>query len=179
MLIFVAGVHGVGKGYLCENYAVSNRAVHKSASQLIKEYGNVELTVDKLTVDIDRNQLILMAAIDDLKEKKEDILLDGHFSLITKAGSIEKIDTDIFKDLKLDGVILIKNDLEIIKQRLIMRDNKEPIYDINELMMAEQNHARAVCKELNIPLKELLAPTIDDFVMAVEEIGHKLKRSTQ
>lgn len=179
MLIFVAGVHGVGKGYLCENYVGSNRAVHKSASQLIKEYGNVELTLDKLTADIDRNQLILMAAIDDLKGKKEDILLDGHFSLVTKAGSVEKIGIEIFKGLKLDGVILVKNDLELIKQRLIMRDNKEPIYEINELMSAEQNHARAVCKELGIPLKELLAPTIDDFVMAVEEIGRELKSRTQ
>lgn len=36
MLIFIAGVHGVGKGYLCSFAKDDFRVTHVSASELIK-----------------------------------------------------------------------------------------------------------------------------------------------
>lgn len=36
MTVFVAGVHGVGKSYLCQNYALKYGVVHESASALIR-----------------------------------------------------------------------------------------------------------------------------------------------
>ncbi|EKN4069294.1 AAA family ATPase [Yersinia enterocolitica] len=174
MLIFVAGVHGVGKGYLCEKYSIYNNAIHKSASQLIKEYGGLELPDDKLTSNVDRNQVILIAALDVLRENKETILLDGHFALVSKSGVIKKIDLDVFKALRLDGVILIKNDSEVITQRILKRDGNNPVYNVEELISMEEENTHTVCEKLKIPLKELIAPTLDDFIKAVKEIGREI-----
>ncbi|CAH3472253.1 AAA family ATPase [Citrobacter freundii] len=170
MLIFIAGVHGVGKGYLCKKYVESNHAIHKSASQLIREYGQIELPTSKLTEDIDRNQLILLAAVDNLTQNGCILLLDGHFALVSKDGTITAIETDVFKRLNPDGVILLQNDTDLITQRIIERDGDTIRYDISSLIEHEKDNAKKICTDLDIPLKEIYSASIKDFSDAIEDI---------
>ncbi|BBV72290.1 ATP-binding protein [Enterobacter hormaechei] len=170
MLIFIAGVHGVGKGYLCKKYVESNQAIHKSASQLIREHGKIELPTSKLTENIDRNQLILLAAVDNLTQNGCILLLDGHFALASKDGTITAIESDVFKGLKPDGVILLQNDIDLITQRINERDGDTIKYNISSLIEEEKNNAKKICSELDIPLKEIYSASITDFSDAIEEI---------
>ncbi|HEK0327137.1 ATP-binding protein [Proteus mirabilis] len=170
MLIFIAGVHGVGKGYLCEKYVESNQAIHKSASQLIREYGQIELPTSKLTENIDKNQIILLAAIDSLTQNGCMLLLDGHFALVSKDGIITAIETDVFERLNPDGVILLQNNIDLITQRISERDGGTIKYDINSLIEREKNNAEKICADLDIPLKEIYSASIKDFSNAIEEI---------
>ncbi|EFB71506.1 hypothetical protein PROVRUST_07246 [Providencia rustigianii DSM 4541] len=173
MLIFIAGVHGVGKGYLCKKYVENNKAIHKSASQLIREYGQIELPTSKLTENIDRNQLILLAAIDNLTQNGCMLLLDGHFALVSKDGIITEIEIDVFERLNPDGVILLQNDIGLITQRITERDSNAIQYDINSLIEHETNNAKKICTDLDIPLKELYSASIKDFSDAIEEIKYE------
>lgn len=170
MLIFIAGVHGVGKGYLCEKYVESNQAIHKSASQLIREYGKIELPTSKITEDIDKNQIILLAAIDSLTKNGCMLLLDGHFALVSKDGIITAIETDVFERLNPDGVILLQNEINVIKKRISERDGGTIKYDISSLIESENKNAKKICGALDIPLKEIHSASIKDFSNAIEEI---------
>ena len=179
MLIFIAGIHGVGKGYLCEKYSIRNNAIHKSASQLIREHGAVELPVDKLVTDADRNQLILASALKSLSKDQKTILLDGHFCLALKNGEIKKLDSNVINSLNIDAVILIENTSEIIQERIVMRDGKKPSYDVNNLKELEEKNAFSICSELNIPIKKLMAPTLDKFTSAINYFERKFLLSAQ
>ena len=86
MLIFIAGVHGVGKGYLCSFAKDDFGVTHVSASELIKNNSNIKFDNSKLTATPDKNQSILLTALNALKSKVSNILLDGHFTLINKNG---------------------------------------------------------------------------------------------
>ncbi len=178
MLIFVAGVHGVGKGYLCDSYISNNNMLHKSASQLIKENSDVVLTDNKLTSDVERNQLILISALEELKAQNKSVLLDGHFALVSKDGEIKKLPSSVFKSMKLDAVILIENDKKTITERVIKRDKIAPLYDVDKLLFIEAENADLICKELGMPLIKLMAPTLADFERTIEEIECRIKSGT-
>ena len=63
-VIFLAGVHGVGKGFLGTPVANSIGIVHLTASQLIREEkGQATWGIDKKTSDLDDNQLALIRAV--------------------------------------------------------------------------------------------------------------------
>ncbi|MEZ3415910.1 AAA family ATPase [Pantoea dispersa] len=173
MLIFIAGIHGVGKGYLCERYILNNDFLHKSASQLIRENGNITLSSDKLTTDIERNQAILISALDKMRENDENLLLDGHFSLIGENGSVNLLPCEIFKLMKIDAVILIENDKDLIEKRILDRDGSKPLYDIMNFMTSERNNAISICNKLEIPLKTLTAPNLNEFDEAIKEIRRR------
>ena len=81
-IIFLAGVHGVGKGFLGAPVASSMGIAHLTASQLIRaEKGQVTWGTDKKTSDLDNNQLALIRAVAQRRLTHPAILLDGHFVL--------------------------------------------------------------------------------------------------
>lgn len=62
-VIFVCGVHGVGKTTFCQRLAKTLNIPHFSASALIREkasYAVSEKSGDKQVKDIDANQVILL-----------------------------------------------------------------------------------------------------------------------
>ncbi len=111
MLIFIAGVHGVGKGYLCSFAKEEFEVTHVSASELIKNNSQLTFNSSKLTATPDKNQIILLTALKELTSKKQNILLDGHFTLINTKGDVEELKPEIFEKMSLDGVILIEEAL--------------------------------------------------------------------
>ncbi|WP_345828675.1 ATP-binding protein [Erwinia sp. HDF1-3R] len=179
MLIFIAGVHGVGKGYLCEKYTSKNNVIHKSASQLIREHGSITLPTDKLVTDADRNQLILASALNALAKEQKTILLDGHFCLALKGGGIKKLDLNVINSLNVDAVVLIENTSDIIKKRIFERDGKYPSYDLENLKELEQENAFYICDELNIQIKKLTAPTLKEFTSVINNFERDFLISAQ
>lgn len=160
-VIFLAGVHGVGKGYLGAPVATSLGMAHCTASQLIRdEKGQATWSADKLVADVDDNQLALINAVNRHRASTRTMLLDGHFVLRSGAGGLIRLDTDVFSSLRLSGVILLCDDAKIIAARLANRDGVSMRSDsVAELASEEATHARAICRSLDIPLTIIESPT--------------------
>ena len=175
MNIFVAGVHGVGKTYLCQHAVSSHGFTHASASKLIKEQLALpEWNANKLVSDIDGNQLALIAAIQRYAKANTPILLDGHFLLRNSADELTEIKTDVFASLNLSGVILLENDPQIIRQQIADRDGLDQSLDaLQTAMDSERSRAEVVCKELGLPLNILRAPTEQAFAQAAQDYFSK------
>ncbi|MHA3383883.1 ATP-binding protein [Yersinia enterocolitica] len=171
MLIFIAGVHGVGKGYLCSLAEKELQVTHISASKLIKDNSQITFDSSKLTETPDKNQLILLSALEKLTHSKNDLLLDGHFTLINKTGNIEELKFDIFQKMSLDGVILITEPAKTISKRLLLRDGIEITYDLDKLIEVERENAIRITKKLKTPLIILNSPTKNDFFSALKKLG--------
>jgi adenylate kinase len=171
-VIFLAGVHGVGKGFLGTPVANSMGITHLTASQLIREdKGQATWGNDKKTSDLDDNQLALIRAVAQRRLTHPSILLDGHFVLRNAQGVLTPLATTVFKELHLTGVILLTEGAKIIASRLAMRDNGTPdVQAISELAEAELAHAQVVCNELELPLAVIHAPTLASLTDAVTRL---------
>lgn len=170
MIIFIAGVHGVGKSFLCKKYATKHNILHKSASQLIKEFDSNSVSVNKQTKDINKNQEILIQAVNSIHEQNKSMLLDGHFILINTAGNLTSIDALVFKNLNIDGIVLIENFPNIIEARLSDRDRGQVSYDIKRMLALEKEQALFVANLYSIPIEILFSPAEKDFEEAISRL---------
>lgn len=174
MLIFVGGIHGVGKSHLCEQYARSNGYLHATASALIKEQLSVVNWDDSKQVkDIKKNQDLLVLSLRRLQPQFPFILLDGHFALANTNGEIVPVEEGVFAELNIDGVVLIENSAELIRGRLLKRDKSVSTLDIDKFMFVERENMKSICHKLKIKNSILMAPTQDEFNQAIDDIAHK------
>ncbi|MFM0047371.1 ATP-binding protein [Paraburkholderia sediminicola] len=165
---FVAGIHAVGKSYLCARAAVSGW-VHSSASTLIKqELGGANWTGAKLVDDPDRNQKALIAAVKRINGEGQRLLLDGHFVLRDARDEFVFLGAEVFADLILDAVVLIEAPASLIADRLQSRDGvARRVADIEEFQLAERRQAEAVCAALGLKLTVLSMPSDDEFLASL------------
>jgi adenylate kinase len=171
-VIFLAGVHGVGKGFLGTPVASALGISHLTASQLIREEkGQATWGTDKKTSDLDDNQQALIRAVAQRRLTHPSILLDGHFALRDAQGILTPLAISVFKELHLSGVILLTEAESVIASRLALRDKGIPdIEAISELAAAELTHAQVVCTELELPLVKIHAPTLASLTDAVTSL---------
>ncbi len=172
MNIFIAGVHGVGKTFLATQIPSDLGLCHMSASTLIRE----ELAMpnwgaDKRVSDINRNQIALASAVKRYNDTGTNLLLDGHFVLLDRKGELSHLSVAVFEPLRLRAVILLETQPDIVAQRLYERDGHEhDVIKLAEFITAERLQAQLICKELELELHILMAPTSKIFVEAVSNI---------
>lgn len=177
MVIFLAGGHGVGKTFLGKPTAEALGFPHATASALIKaELGSANWSEQKQVSDADGNQEALIAAVTRVLETEGKLVLDGHFVLWGKNGDLVPLPVDVFRRLKVTGVILLEASATAVFQRLEARGASQPVERIEVLAAAELQHATHICQELGIPLLRLSSPTAEDMQSAIAKIGpHKNK----
>lgn len=169
MTIFVAGIHGVGKSFLCRHYAAQRKVVHATASALIKqELAEETWTHGKRVKDIAENQAALIRAVEKHWISKKRLLLDGHFVLRNNEGKLEPIDTFIFHALKIQGVALVQAPDHVVQSRLRERGEYSSLKDINDFLVEERAHAEVVCTELAVPLVILDDPNKSIFFSQID-----------
>lgn len=178
-VIFVAGVHAVGKTTACAHAAGAMDLVHYTASGLIKaEKASAIPERGKSVSDVDGNQVHLICGVEKARMQHQGrIILDGHFTLSKPNGQIEAIAIEVFRALVLDGVVVYHDEPTAIAARLNQRDGENRSPDvIAHHQNAELAHARLVATELNIPLKLLaafdakgLVSSIADWIEAIEK----------
>lgn len=78
-VIFVSGVYGVGKTTICNLLSNELSIPSFSSSELISKHNGEEYGVNKFVEDKDKNQLILIKAVNEILEAKPKFLLNGHF----------------------------------------------------------------------------------------------------
>lgn len=153
-MIFISGVHGVGKSYFCNIVKERLGIETYSASSLITERKKSGFAADKLIPDIDENQQYLLAAVEELRDSGADFILDGHFCLLNAEGVVTRISEDTFTTLRPDAIVLLTEEPSIIAARRQERDHIEHSEsDIKAFQDEEVKYATEVADLLCVPLK--------------------------
>jgi adenylate kinase len=122
-IIFIGGVHGVGKTTFCKPIALEVGFEHVTASLLIKERKASAINdKSKAVQSVDDNQKILIAAIDERRSKGKNLLIDGHFTLLTPAGKIALVDVLVFEKIAPTSIAVLTDAPEAIWSRIKQRD---------------------------------------------------------
>lgn len=152
-MIFISGIHGVGKSYFCESVKIALGVDTYSASTLIAERKKVEFFQDKLIPDIDDNQQYLLSAIQDLNVINPLYLLDGHFCLLNAQGQITRIPHETFTSLNPDAIILLTEDPDVVACRRRSRDGIQHNAENIRLFQDEEiTYAKEVSERLDVTL---------------------------
>ncbi|WP_426234847.1 ATP-binding protein [Pseudomonas sp. TWP3-2] len=170
MVIFIAGIHGVGKTFLCQALTAATDLRHSSASQIIREERSSQSWgTDKLVADISGNQQALAAGVKRILEDEATLILDGHFVLKTSKG-LEDVSLETFESLGLSAIILIESDVQVVAQRLADRDQNHSAGNLKEFMHAERMAALKASLTIGIPFFLLNSPSTETFIDCTNSI---------
>lgn len=171
-IVFIAGVHGVGKTTLCNSIADAQGLIHKSASQLIREAKESAIARNsKVVADISGNQQLLIDSVRNITRSGQTLLLDGHFALFNKARKVESIPTKVFSDLGVAAIIVVNDKPSSIITRLRHRDGGDMAIDeLKALQAMECRRAKSVSDELGLPLYMVKAFDNSAFKKALQVI---------
>ncbi len=151
-IIFVGGVHGVGKTTFCQAIASPLRLQHVSASELIYTGKQIYSTFSKRVNNIGKNQSILIAGIEKTIDRDRWWLLDGHFCLLNRQFVISDIPFPTFEAIAPKAILILYDDARKITERLVERDKEKYTHKLVVLLQErELEHGTYVAKSLNIP----------------------------
>ena len=168
-MIFISGVHGVGKSYFCDMVKAATGIESYSASTLITQKKHSGFAKDKLIPDIDDNQQYLLQAVNELKGSGQNFILDGHFCLLNATGDITRIPYDTFTSLKPDAIILLTEKSEVIAARRRERDGiGASIQEIEAFQQEECAYAKEVAADISARL--FVSGGAGDLTQAIEFI---------
>lgn len=169
--VFVAGVHGVGKSYLCNSF-VNGKVIFESASSIIKsELKSPNWGVDKVVQHADANQIALRQGLEKIRANNlcKNILLDGHFVLKTPAG-LQPISFEVFSGLNLDAIVLVSDSADAVKQRILSRDSLKVVDDLEEFMSLEEDRAKEFSQKIGLPFHLVQSGDTNKFNQILENI---------
>lgn len=154
-IIFVGGIHGVGKGTICKEISLNTGLTHLTASQVLK-WEEISNSDNKLVKNITSTQNRLIIGLKNLIKKDKKYLLDGHFCLLNSDGIPNRIDEDTFDQINPKVIAIVIDDVKKITKRLKVRDGK--IYDIkvlDELQQMEIEYAKYLSNKYSVPYIEI------------------------
>lgn len=168
-MIFLSGVHGVGKSYFCEQIKRKIDIETYTASELISAEKEEFFSSDKYSKDIDDNQQHLLNAVRKLDSKEGKYLLDGHFCLLNENGQITRINSDTFINLSPSAIILLTEAPEVIVGRRKARDNVNcSVDEITVFQNEEIAYAKEIANLLSVKL--IILHRADDLNAIVDFI---------
>ena len=151
-MIFVTGVHGVGKTVYSELLSKS-LGIQKYSSGEILITAGIQKKADKSVKNVMDNQKILIKEIREKRRHTSDFILDGHLTLINGLGEFERIECRIFQELGITEIIYLLKNTSVVRKQLHDRDG---IYwnekFIKEFVKYDLQYAAIVAERLNIPL---------------------------
>ncbi len=152
-IIFVGGIHGVGKSQFSNRASQIFRIPHLSASELITKQRKSPAAINKRVEDVGDNQDALITAIESHSIKDTKFILDGHFCVFDSADIVQTIPIRIFQKLSPAAVIVLLDEVGRIQERLRLRDNGDFQSELlTKLQKTEREHAEFVCGNLKIPI---------------------------
>jgi adenylate kinase len=168
-VVFIGGIHGVGKSTLCERLARDHIVLHVKASQLLRDASSVAgVPRQKAVKDVASNQALLVARFADVLAgcSAKTILLDGHFALKELDGTTEQIPVEVFAALRVSSIICLQDSPVAIAARLQARDGSAPTEaDLAAFQDAELKHASDVSRALGVRIE-----VIDAFARDADSV---------
>ncbi|AND85553.1 AAA family ATPase [Clostridium tyrobutyricum] len=153
-VIFVGGIHGVGKTTLCEEISKKISLKHYSASELISNLKSENITKNKEVSNVRENQNILLESVDRYLNNEEYYLLDGHFCLLNRDENIVEVPFNTFRLLGLKAIIVLVDHESQILKRLVDRDAKSYSIDfMKEFQKKEIYYAKEVAIRIGVRYK--------------------------
>lgn len=157
--IFVGGIHGSGKSRFCKILQKEIICDYVSASKILQW-----TTKDKTVENIEANQEALSLLIPYAIQGDKTFVIDGHFALWNKNGSIENIPITLFNACNPNAIVVIIETPAIIAERLFRRDGIHyGIEEIEKLQEKEKENAHRTSETLGIPIF-VLGSTNDDGI---------------
>lgn len=153
-MIFLGGIHGSGKSYLCSEIYENTKTPFYTASELISNFKKTSFRSSKLTKNIDDNQQILVKCVEQISDPQ--FILDGHLCLLNETKQICKINKNIIQRLKPSLILIKTSSPDVIQRRLMERDNQDYHTDfINKFQNSELNYAKELASNLTVPMIEI------------------------
>jgi len=150
-IIFIGGIHGVGKGTICKKLSQKYSFIHLSASEVLK-WKEISKIENKTVKDFESTQERLIYGLSQIVKPDKKYLLDGHFCLLNAKGIPERIPEITFSKINPSAIIIITCELQTILNRLENRDNKK--YDIailRKMQDLELEFAKEISLKLDLP----------------------------
>lgn len=152
-IVFIGGIHGVGKTHLCNEICKEFDTPHFSASQLIRKQKEEDMKRTKNVVDIKGNQDALILAISNYVAEIPTFLLDGHFCILNRQGQIEKIPQNTFERMDISCFLVLIDEPRKIQERLKRRDEMDYSIEMLDRFQSEEiSYAKQLAESLNLPL---------------------------
>lgn len=152
-MIFISGIHGVGKTYFTKRIKEKYDLNTYTASGLISNFKNSKFHTNKKVANIEDNQKILLLALEKIAKSEKIFLLDGHFCLLDADNIITRIDFITYEVLQPKAIVLLTEDPQVIAKRRKERDGLSiDIKCTKEFQDEEIEYAKEVADRLQVPL---------------------------
>jgi adenylate kinase len=152
-IVFVGGIHGVGKSTICKKICSDLGINYLSASEVLKWKQIKPDHQDKKVSDIPYTQDRLIMGLADIVKSDEFYLLDGHFCLLDQNGAVYNVPEETFQAINPLSLNVILGDAEEIKMRLEERDYLPySISLLQEMQDNEVKYSKSLSDFLNRPL---------------------------
>lgn len=149
-ILFIGGIHGVGKGTLCSKICDELNLRHLSASEVLK-WEEISEKENKLVKDFSLTQNRLITNLQQIVKDNKKYVLDGHYCLLNYNQEPKKIGLETFNLMNPFAFAVVIDDVQEIKRRLEKRDKRE--YDF-ELLLKFQEIELEYSIELSKKLKK-------------------------
>ncbi|NLP35938.1 MAG: AAA family ATPase [Clostridiales bacterium] len=169
-IIFIGGVHGVGKSTLCKKISTELSIKHFSSSELISMVDSSKVRTDKKANDIKGNQNLLLEAKKLFLNEDRIYLLDGHFCLIDDKYLIKKIPMNLYESLGIRGIIILTDDDGMILKRINYRDGYNSMYSlefIRDFQQKEISYGKLIADKIKVPLRIINLSNDEEDVVTI------------
>jgi len=152
-IIFIGGIHGVGKTTLCNQILKKIDINYYSASSLIKRLNKDSINdKNKNVANINKNQDRLITAIDGYVDRAKECLIDGHFCLFDLDQKITKVSEKVFKKINPSSIVVVYDNVKNIRHKNNDRDTID--YDeklLDNFQSQELVYSKYIAEKLKIP----------------------------
>lgn len=168
-IIFLGGVHGVGKSTIGFQISTQTGFKHIIASELIKK-NKGKVVINKQVEDISGNQELLLLSLNELcRQTNRKILFDGHFTLWDVKGKVKEIPLETFERISPCMICVLVDDPKEIVRRLKERDlHCFSERKINGMQKRELRYAREISKSLKVKFIEVSLSEADTLVQLIK-----------
>jgi adenylate kinase len=151
-IIFIGGIHGVGKTALCKHICSQLKLEYLSASQVLNWSSINNDQKNKNVQDIDFTQNLLIQGMQKLVNKDCTYVLDGHLCLFDKDKNVTRVPLSTFERINPMAICVITSNPAEIKKRLYVRDGLNYDIELLERMQEEEiSYGRQLSSVLKIP----------------------------
>ena len=178
-IIFVGGVHGVGKSTACDEVCPPLGIALLGASSLIEQgfqangvHKAVEEADKRIPADLALNQEMLAQGFRKSFKPNHKHLFAGHFVLATKAGTFVNVPEETFQEISPLALVVCLNNVDELKRRASGKKGLQQ-YSArwwHEFQEKEKLQASRMGKKLGIPCYEIQLSNTRGFHETVKNI---------